>query len=387
MEILSRFFKPPKESYFLFGPRGTGKSTWTLSHYPDALRFDLLAPDLSRSFAARPERLRDLILGNPQKRVIVIDEIQKIPDLLTVIHQMIEEKQGRQFILTGSSARKLKRTGVDLLAGRVLLESLHPFMASELGERFRFDEALERGLLPLVWSAPEPAETLQTYVTLYLREEVQMEGLVRNIGNFSRFLEAISFSHASVLSVSNVARECEVERKTVEGYLSILEDLLLAFRIPVFTKRAKREISSHPKFYFFDAGVFRSLRPSGPVDRPEEIEGAALEGLVAQHLRAWLAYEKERGGELYFWRSRSGVEVDFVVYGPKKFWALEVKNTTRVRPEDLRPLLAFREDYSECETLFLYRGEEKMRQRGVWCLPCEDFLRKLVPDRRLDALL
>ena len=385
METIRRFFKPPNGSYFLFGPRGTGKSTWTTSQYPDALRFDLLAPEVFRSLSARPERLREAIDGHPGKRVIVLDEIQKAPDVLPVVHQMIEKKRGYQFILTGSSARKLKRTGVDLLAGRVLVRTMHPFMAAELGGLFDLQQALKRGLLPLVAGSPKPAEVLDAYAALYLREEVQMEGLVRNIGNFSRFLEAISFSHASLLSVSNVARECEVERKVVEGYLSILEDLLLAHRLPVFSKRAKRALVTHPKFYFFDTGVFRSLRPAGPLDRPEEIEGGALEGLVAQHLRAWIAYREAEKSNLYFWRSRSGLEVDLVIYGPKAFWAFEVKNTSRVRPEDLRSLKAFREDYPQAQALFLYRGKERTKQQGIFCLPCEDFLKRLHPARPLEV--
>ena len=155
---------------------------------------------------------------------------------------------------------------------------------------------------------------LETYAALYLKEEVQMEGLVRNIGSFSRFLNAISFSHASLLNVSNVARECEVERKVVDGYVAVLEDLLLGYRLPVFTKRARRAVVKHPKFYLFDAGVYRSLRAEGPLDRPEEIQGSALEGMVAQHLRAWIDYSPDNF-TLYFWRTRGGVEVDFVVYG------------------------------------------------------------------------
>ena len=199
-----------------------------------------------------------------------------------------------------------------------------------------------------------------------------MEGLVRNIGNFSRFLEAISFSHGSVLSVSAVARECEVERKTVEGYIDILADLLLCFRVPVFSKRAKRHLSTHPKFYFFDAGVFRSLRPSGPLDRPEEIHGSALEGLVAQHLRAWNAY----GGEhytLFFWRTKSGKEVDFVLYGPEGFWAIEVKNTRTIRPSDLSSLCAFKQDYPEAEVCLLYRGMSGSRYREYTVCPAANF--------------
>jgi predicted AAA+ superfamily ATPase len=223
-----------------------------------------------------------------------------------------------------------------------------------------------------------PLDTLQAYAALYLREEVQQEGLVRNIGAFSRFLESMSFSHGAVPNISDVSRDCQVERKTVEGYVSVLEDLLLGFRVPIFSKRAKRHLSSHPKFYFFDTGVFRSLRPSGPLDRAQEIEGAALKGLVAQHLRAWNAYRGDLCS-LYFWRTKSGNEVDFVLYGQDTFCAVEVKNAARVHPRMLRGLLALKEDYPEAQTLVLYRGKERLKIGGILCLPVEEFLVKLRP--------
>jgi predicted AAA+ superfamily ATPase len=383
METITRFFTPPAESFFLFGPRGTGKSTLMKQHFPDACYIDLLDPETVRSFAAKPERLAEVVHGRQGQKCFVIDEIQKVPELLSVIHKLIEEKQGYTFILTGSSARKLKRTGVDMLGGRALLRTMHPFLAAELGGRFLLDDALARGLLPLVYASANPADVLRSYAALYLREEVQMEGLVRNVGNFSRFMEAISFSHASILSLSNVARECMVERKVVEGYTAILEDILLGFRLPVFTRRAKRELAAHPKFYLFDTGIFRSLRPRGPLDRPEEMEGQALEGLVAQHLRGWLAYCREKS-DLYFWRTRSGVEVDFVVYGPAGLWALEVKNTAMIRPADLRGLKSFRDEYPESSAIFLYRGRERILREGILCLPCGDFLLHLLPDKTID---
>ena len=386
MEVVPRFFRPPRGSFFLFGPRGTGKSSWTRAAFPQALRVDLLDPETLRSLSASPERLVELVEGNPERKVIVVDEVQKVPELLPVVHGLIEAKRGLRFVLTGSSARKLKRTGADLLAGRSRLRTLHPFLAAELGERFRLSDALLRGLLPLVVAADDPADALRTYVALYLREEVQMEGFVRNVGQFSRFLEAIGFSHASVLNVANVARECNVDRKIVEGYLGILEDLLLGYRLPVFTRRAKRATAAHPKFFLFDAGVFRSLRLRGPLDRPEEIEGAALEGLVVQHLVAWNAYRGDRN-RLFYWRTRSGVEVDAVMYGEDGLLAVEVKNARRVRPADLGPLRAFREDYPESRPLLLYRGAHRLKIAGIPCVPCEEFLRNLRPDRgRLDPL-
>jgi predicted AAA+ superfamily ATPase len=280
-------------------------------------------------------------------------------------------------VLTGSSARKLKRAGVDLLAGRLSVRTLHPFLAAELGSAFVMEDALRWGLVPLIFSASSPEETLKGYIALYLQEEVKAEGLVRRVGDFSRFLEAISFSHGSVLNISNVARECQVNRKVVESYVEILDDLLLSFRLSVFSKRARRATVAHDKFYLFDAGVYRSLRPTGPLDRPEEIDGGALEGLVAQHLRALCAYQGDC--QLFYWRTRGGSEVDFVVYGKKRFWAIEVKNTLRIRPDDLRGLRSFREDYPEAETFLLYRGRERIKQREILCLPCGEFLSSLVP--------
>ncbi len=388
MDTVRRFFQAPPDSFFLFGPRGTGKSTLLRADFPGALFVDLLDPDSFRTYISRPEQLRALVEGNPKVSRFVIDEIQKAPALLDVIHQLIEEKPRRslQFILTGSSSRKLRRAGVNLLAGRVLLKTLHPFLAAELGSRFNLEQSLRLGLLPLVLAAKEPDETLKSYVSLYLREEVQAEGLVRNIGSFARFLEAMSFSHASLLNTSEVARECQVGRKAVEGFVEILEDLLLGYRLKVFTRKAKRHLVQHPKFYYMDAGIFRSLRPKGPLDAPEAISGASLEGLVAQQLRAWIAYgKKER--ELFFWRTKSGVEVDFIVYGQDTFLAMEVKSSRRVSSKDVRPLKAFLEDYPEARACLLYGGRDRLLVEGIPCLPCSEFLPRLVPDATVSEIL
>lgn len=382
MATVPRFFDPPDGHYFLFGPRGTGKSTWLRHAYDDALWLDLLSPEVERRLTARPERLRDLVAGAGEVSFVVVDEVQRVPDLLTVVHQLIEERAGPRFVLTGSSARKLKRKGVDLLAGRAAVRHLHPFMAAELEEAFDLERALGEGLLPVVWDSRQPKDTLEAYVGLYVKEEVQAEALVRDLGGFHRFLEAASFSQASVLNLAEVARECEVQRKTVEGFLGVLEDLLLAFRIPVFTRRALRKLTSHPKLFFSDVGIFRSLRPTGPLDRPEEVAGAALEGLVAQHLRAWIDYS---AGEtiLSFWRTQGGSEVDFVLYGPGVFHAVEVKHSRDVRTADLRSLRAFGRDYPEAKLRLLYRGRDTLEMDGIRCLPCEDFLRGLRPGEAL----
>lgn len=379
MNLIGRFFRLPASSFFLFGPRGTGKTTLLRERLPGALYVNLLQADAFRELAARPERLREIVRGRPDATDVIIDEVQRVPELLHVVHDLMESAGAqRRFILTGSSARKLRRGGVDLLAGRAVVRTLHPFLGAELPE-FRLDEALELGLVPLVRSAPSPQDALSAYITLYLQEEVQAEALVRNVGSFARFLEAVSFSHGAVVNLANLARDAEVSRKTVQGYIEVLEDLLLAYRVPVFTRRAQRQLAAHPKLYLFDAGVFRSIRPAGPLDRASEIEGAALEGLVAQHLRAWIAYGSV-DVNLYYWRTRSGVEVDFVVYGAGGFHALEVKNASSVRPGDVRALQSFVADYPECTPLLLYRGNQRLQVGGIACLPVNDFLRGLRPD-------
>lgn len=377
MEPLGRFIDPPNGSFFLLGPRGTGKTTWLRQRFPEALTVNLLQPETFREMSARPERLRELVRGNRERRDVVVDEVQRIPELLHVVHDLLEQPDPPRFVLTGSSARKLRRGGVNLLAGRAAMREMHPFLAAEL-PTFSLDQCLRTGMVPLVLGAGDPADALSAYVAAYVDQEVRAEGLVRNVGDFSRFLEAISFSHGSVLTLSNVAREAAVSRKVVEGYMDILDDLLVAFRLPVFSRRASRATVSHPKFYFFDAGVFRALRPSGPLDRPAEIDGAALEGLVAQHLRAWIAYSGA-SLDLSYWRTRAGTEVDFVVYGEHDFFALEVKHTDRVRAADLSGLRSFVTEYPECRPMLLYRGQEKLEMGGIPCWPVDTFLRQLRP--------
>lgn len=381
MNFVSRFFKDPERSYFLFGPRGTGKSTWVKKSNPDAIHIDLLKPDVERQLVAYPERLGELV-PKGTTATIFIDEVQRAPSLLTVVHDLIEQKSGFKFILSGSSPRKLKREGADLLGGRALHRQMHPFMAAELGEQFDLKNALIYGMLPIVMGDPEPAQVLQTYISLYLKEEIQTEGLIRNFASFVRFLEAISFSHASQLNIANVARECEVKRGTVQNYIQILDELLLAFELPVFRKRAQRELVQHPKFYLFDAGIFTALRPKGILDAVTEIEGLALEGLVAQHLKAWSDYSTDKH-EICYWRTRAGLEVDFVIYGPLGFWAIEVKNSTKVHPGDLKGLQAFCEDYPAAKAVLLHRGSMRFVERGIECIPCEDFLLGLRPNQSL----
>lgn len=387
MDILTinekkRVFSPLKGSYFLFGPRGTGKSSWIKRHYPNCLYIDLLMQDQFRIYSTYPERLKKVIDAQENLETVVIDEIQKIPELLTIIHVLIEERKEIQFILTGSNPRKLKKTGVDLLAGRAIKRMMHPFLACEMGDSFDLDRALNLGMLPIVWGAKDPEEVLETYVDLYIQEEVKHEELTRSIGSFSRFLSVIAFSHASLLNLTNIARECEVKRHLVENYLEILQDLLLAHLVPVFTNRAQRSLVSHPKLYLFDAGVYHSLRSLSLMDAPQEIQGGSLEGLVLQHLIAWCDYSKGKH-QISYWRTKAGLEVDFIIYGEGVFWAIEVKNNSKISTKDVRGLLHFKEDYPECKTLLLYRGKDRIVENGVLCIPCDEFLKSITPNHPL----
>jgi predicted AAA+ superfamily ATPase len=382
MGIALRFFRPPDRSFFLFGPRGTGKSTLVKGAYANIKVIDLLSPSLVRQYRARPELFIDLVLANHMIKTFIIDEVQKVPELLSIVHKLIEEKKGWQFILTGSSARKLKQSGVDLLAGRAQLKFLHPFMAAEIPELFDLEKNLKLGMVPLIIDSPDPNEDLKNYIALYMQEEVQMERLIRKVDEFSYFLEIISLSQASTLNYTNIARDCHISAKTVESYITILEDLLLSFRLEVFSKRAKRNLTSHPKFYYFDAGIFRSVRPMGPLDVASDINGLAFETLIAQHLRAWLDYS-DQSGKLYFWRTKSDLEVDFIIYGEIGFYAIEVKNSDRVRPGELRGLQEFKKDYPEAECALVYRGKDRIMIQDILCIPAEEFLLNLLPNNHI----
>jgi len=362
------------KSFFLFGPRGTGKSSWIGSSFPSDPVIDLLEAGLYTKLLADPGRLETFVPPD-HKGWVLIDEVQKIPALLDEVHRLIE-KRGWKFILTGSSARKLKRTGVNLLAGRALTNYLFPLTSQELGGDFSFEHSLRFGFLPSAYVDADPKRFLQSYVATYLKEEVEHEGLTRNIGAFSRFLEAASFSQASSVNISQVARDCSVARKIVEDYFVILEDLLLAVRLPIFTKRAKRSLSAHPKFFFFDTGVYRTIRPAGPLDAPEEIDGMALESMVFQEMRALTHYHNMEY-DFFFWRTRGGLEVDFVLYGPRGIKAFEVKRSQILRSRDFTGLREFLSDYPEANAVLFYGGDREYFEGPIRVLPLKRYFTRL----------
>jgi len=366
----------PKEktSYFLFGPRGVGKTSWLKENFPDALVFDLLNDRTYTSLLANPTRLGDLI---PSDYVgwVIIDEVQKAPALLDEVHRLIESRKLR-FILTGSSARKLKRAGVNLLAGRALIKNMYPITAIEQGHFFSLSKSLRYGHLPMALSAENPAEYLSSYVATYLKEEVLQEGLTRNIALFTKFLETASFSQGELLNTTQLAQEIGTNRSAVETLFQILEDLLLAIRLPAFTQRAKRDLVKNVKFYYFDVGVYRSIRPQGPLDTPEEIDGAALETLFLQEARAINDYYLY-GYQFYFWRTRTQLEVDFILYGQHGLLAFEIKRKSQIKPEDYKGLKAFMSDYPVCKAYLFYSGTESYIYQDIHVMPLSEALPKL----------
>lgn len=373
--MYSRLIELPKnKSFFLFGPRGTGKTTWVKSVFPKALYLDLLEAEIFNDLLANPQRLENYI---PQdfNDFIIIDEVQRVPELLNEVHRLIE-KNRLKFILTGSSPRKLRKRGQNLLAGRALTYHLRPLTAMELSEDFDLQRSLVFGQLPSVYREENPQKYLESYTQTYLQEEIFQEGLTRNLSAFSRFLETASFSQGSVLNVSKVASEAAIERKVVENYFAILEDLLIGYRLPPFTKKAKRRLVTHPKFYFFDTGIFRTVRPMGPLDMPEMAEGAAFESLFFQDLLA-VNDSLDLGYKLYYYKTATGIEVDFIAYGKKGIRAFEVKRTSRVSADSLRGLKYFLQEYPQSKCFLIYGGKRKMREGKIQIIPIEDALRNL----------
>lgn len=366
--------KKSSHSVMLLGPRGTGKTYWLKYLLPNALYFDLLDVSLYQALLAKPGLLGERIPTDYTGWVIV-DEIQKVPILLNEVHRLIEGRHLR-FILTGSSARSLRRKGVNLLAGRALTKQVYPLTTCELGDQFSLETALRYGGLPSVYTYENRKDYLASYVKTYLREEVLQESLTRNLNLFTRFLEAASFSQGEIVSYTKIAQETASNRHTVTNYFELLEDLLLAYRLPVFKKRTKRRLLSHPKFYFFDVGIYRVLRPKGLLDSTDELEGAALETLFLQEAMALNSY-LDWGYNFYYWRTHSQLEVDFVLYGDQGFHAFEIKRKSTLTANDFKGLRAFAADYPMATCYMFYGGNECYRSHNIQVVPFETGLRSL----------
>lgn len=373
--MLDRIITPIEgQSYFLFGPRGTGKTTWVRSQYPQAVYIDLLDAQIRNQLLVNPGRLKKYIPDSYDGWVI-LDEIQLVPELLNEVHRQIFAGKNK-FILTGSSARTLRRKGVNLLGGRALTKTFHPLTAIELGDKFDIVKSLQYGHLPLAVLGKQPRAYLQSFVMNYLTNEVKQEGLTRNIGAFSRFLEVASFSQGGVLNYAEVAREAAIDRQVVAGYFDILDDLLVGVRLPVFTKKSKRRMVNHQKFYYFDVGVYRAIRPIGPLDMPVSVAGAALETLVLQDLRA-VNDANGLGYTLFYWRTSNKAEVDFILYGPLGIIAIEVKSAPRIKSDMFSGLRSFKRDYPMAKCILVYGGEHREYHDGIEVIGVVDFLANL----------
>jgi uncharacterized protein len=368
----------PDRTFFLLGPRGTGKTTWLRQALPDALWFDLLRTQVFLELSQRPDAFRQQVEALPRGRWVVVDEVQRIPALLHEVHALISEHGRRyRFALSGSSARRLKRLDVDLLAGRALNRQFFPLTASELGFDVNVDDVLRFGLLPQIRSDRKYAvDTMDAYVSNYLREEVQQEALVRRLDSFARFLQVSALMNGQVVNVSGVARDAAVARPTVQGYFDVLTDTLIGSWLPAWRRRAKVKEVASPKFYLFDPGVARALagRLREPLDGMER--GFLLETWVLHELRAAKAMQN-LGGDLCYWGTPSGGEVDFVWTRATRAVGIEVKSSTTWRREFGGPLKALIADGVVRAGFGVYTGTVELKDGPLRVLPLKTFLREL----------
>ncbi|MBI3245226.1 MAG: ATP-binding protein [Deltaproteobacteria bacterium] len=372
------------ETFFLWGPRQTGKTTLLRETYPNALWIDLLKAEEYRRYVQNPELLRaefavdkSVRSGGPaaQGVQVVIDEVQKVPQLLDEVH-WLHENRGVHFALCGSSARKVKRGQANLLGGRAARYELYGLTGQEIGQDFNLDRMLNHGYLPRIYESDRPRRLLNAYVADYLKEEVAAEGLVRNLPVFSEFLNAAVLSDAELVNFSTIARDCGVSSHTIKGYFQILEDTLLGRWLPAYTKRPKRRVIAAPKFYFADVGIVNQLAKRGELQPGSELYGKAFENWVFHELNAYNAYS-EAFATLGYWRLASGIEVDFIVNDMQ--FAIEAKASRRVTTDHLRGLRALVQDHPKVKQRLLVCLEPKSyrTEDGILVLPVGEFCQRL----------
>ena len=378
-KMLPRLLKiklPKGQSAFLWGPRKTGKTTFLRQTFPDSLSYDLLQTDLFLEFVKRPFLLREQLLAASSKQLqspVIIDEVQKVPQLLDEIHWLMENK-GLWFILCGSSARKLKRGKANLLGGRAWRYEMHPLVSAEVAD-LDLLRALNRGMIPVHYMQEEYRKSLQAYVRDYLKEEVFDEGLTRNIPAFSRFFDAMGYSHGELTNYMNIARDCGVDAKTVKEYYQILSDTLLGTMIEPYKKRQDRNVIMRSgKFYLFDVGVAGAITHRQIPQEKGEQFGKALEHFILMEILAHRAY-RELDYDVNFWRTKSGLEVDFIL--GKGEVAIEVKGTSRVDTTDLRPLKTFIQEYHPARAFVVCNERASRAHEDIRIVPWRDFLKML----------
>lgn len=360
-----------KKSVLLLGPRQTGKSTIIQQSFPDAYYVHLAESDVFRELSARPELVRQRL--PPQQKILVIDEAQRIPELFNEVQVMLDRSKDLRVVLTGSSARKLKRTGINLLPGRIWQRRLFPLVSAELGES-RIEERVVRGSLPAMIDSPDYIEELKQYVGNYLEEEVRAEGLVRGIGSFSRFLTVAALCNTEQVNLTKISNDTGISISTIRTFFDILEDTLLAVKLPVFRKSHSRKAVAIPKFYFFDCGVVNALLGRFEVKPQNELFGKALEHLIFQELWAYLHYSNS-SIPLTYWRTHTKFEVDFVLGDSI---GIEVKAGNRVVSTDEKGLHALGDEIELKRKIIVCREPiARLSDTGVEIIPVERFLEKL----------
>ena len=371
----------PRSSFFLFGPRGTGKTTWVRHEYPDAHRVDLLDEALYQSYLADAGRFTAELRAIETEAWVFVDEIQRLPGLLNEVHRHIEDG-GLRFILTGSSARKLKRAGVNLLGGRAVHTRMYPFLPHELGNDFDLETVLCHGSLPVIWNADDRVAALRSYMQLYLKEEIRGEALVRNLAGFARFLPVAALFHGQTLNVASAARDAEVSRTTLAGYVEILEDTLVAFRLPAYDPKLRVRERKHPKLYWIDPGLARAAAGRFRALDPRE-RGPLFEGWIATVLASYRDY-RAAFDEMYYWapaRARE-TEVDFLLLRDGDSVAIEAKASARTHDRHLAGLRAVAPLPGLRRRILIYTGSRRMRtEDGIDIWPVSEFLEALETDR------
>ena len=370
--VYSRLIQPPAQSFFLFGMRGVGKSTWVYANLPNAMAFDLLDERLFQDLLAEPALFAQAVEHLGPGSWVVVDEVQRLPTLLNEVHRAIEAKRLR-FALLGSSARKLKAAGVNLLAGRALKRTMFPLSPAELGRDFDLQRVLRFGSVPLIWMNEAPAQALEAYAQLYLREEIRAEALVRNLPGFVRFLPIAALFNGQTINIAGIARTAGVARTTVQGYLDILEDTLLTFRLPAFEARLRVRERKLPKLYWVDPGVVRAVkRQFGPVAAEER--GPLLESWVATTLRTH-AEVQALYDEMFYWSPhQSQAEVDFLLQRGGELLAIEVKATDRYRTDLLKSLRQLKPLPKLVRRVLVYTGPRSFRSSdGIEVWPARRF--------------
>ncbi|MCK5735829.1 MAG: ATP-binding protein, partial [Spirochaetaceae bacterium] len=360
-----------RKSVFLFGPRQTGKSFFLRKTYPDAVYYDLLKSDLLFRLTANPSLLREELTASNEKKLVIIDEIQKLPVLLNEVHYLIENHDIR-FILTGSSARKLKYGAANLLGGRALTKHLFPLTTREIPE-YKLERIINFGSLPAFYTSPEPYEDLESYVGTYLQQEIVAEGVVRKLEHFTRFLQLAALCDTEMLNYSNIGSDLGMPAKTIREYFHILEDTLIGSVLQPFTETIKRKAISTAKFYFFDIGVSNILAQRSQIKLKTELFGKAFEHFIFLELTAYLHYSGSRD-RLSFWRSKSGYEVDFLI-GDEI--AIEVKGTDKVSAKHLKGLKALSEDISLKHKIVVSLDPAPRKMGNIRIYPYRLFLEKL----------